>query len=149
MSTQTPVWPLDRRHFLQVVGTAAATSVLVGLAGCSAFESDGELTVIVANEDDSTHVVGATVTDNGGTVVKEFPAEAIQPGVSTSFTGDGFGGDEYLIAVQEGDDDRPKWRHTAKWGDIETCTKFTYDLRITRQANGNEEVIVAEACESS
>lgn len=144
----TAAGALDRRQFLRAVGATVAAGTLGSVAGCVALGSTGELVVRVTNEDDVDHTVGVVVTDSTGTDVEEFPAERIQPGVSTSFTGDGYGGDEYVIAVQEGEGDTPQWRQTTRWV-RNTCSTLTYTVRITRRANGNSDVIAATECDSS
>jgi hypothetical protein len=62
---------MNRRGFLNTVAGTTAAGTLVALAGCMGSEGGiGELTVVVTNEDEVTHTVAVTVTNQAGDVVE-------------------------------------------------------------------------------
>lgn len=149
MSPTTPsVSEVNRRRYLRAVCGVMAAGTLVPIAGCSASGGDGQLTVIVTNENEGSHTVGGRLTDGTGTVIEEFSAEEVRPGVSTRYSADGLGGDAYVVTVEERDGDSTLWKQTTRWSQLDACPSLTYTVRITRDLNGIPTVIADEECES-
>jgi hypothetical protein len=137
--------PKNRRRFLRATAGTVAVGFLGGLAGCAGLGGgNGRLTARVINEDEISHEVGVTVTDEAGDVVEETPREEIQPGVSQEFTSDGYADGEYQVAVTgEG---KTAWKQATRWTNLDSCLSLVFEVRLTR-TDGNATVTGSDECE--
>jgi hypothetical protein len=135
----------NRRQFLRATAGTVAVGFLGGLAGCAGLGGGiGELTVRVINEDEISHLVGVTVTDEAGDVVEETPKEEIQAGVSQEFTSDGYADGEYNVAVSgEGE---LAWKQTTRWADLDSCSSLVFEVRLSR-TDGRANVTGSDECD--
>jgi Uma2 family endonuclease len=130
-----------------VAGTTAA-GTLVALAGCVGSEDGvGDLTVVVTNEDEVTHTIAVTVTNQAGDIVESLAGEAIEPRISRTFTSVGYPDDTYQIAVEDDREGLPAWKQTTQWSNLAACPSLVFELRLTNQ-NGIRSVVPSERCES-
>jgi Uma2 family endonuclease len=130
-----------------VAGTTAA-GTLVALAGCVGSEDGiGDLTVIVTNEDEITHTVAVTVTNQAGDIVESLAGEIIKPGIGRTFSSEGYPDDTYQVAVEDDREGLPAWKQTTQWSNLAACPSLVFELRLTNQ-NGIRNVVPPERCES-
>ena len=139
---------MNRRTFLGAVAGMTAAGSLVALAGCVGSEDGiGDLTVIVTNEDEVTHTVAVTVTNQAGAVVESLAGEDIEPGISRTFTSMGFPNDTYQVAVEDDGEGLPAWKQATQWSNLTECPSLVFELRLTNQ-NGIKNVVPSKRCES-
>lgn len=136
----------DRRRVLRAAAGTVAIGSLGLLAGCAGLTNgSGEPTVRVINEDEISHLVGVTVTDDTGDIVEEASPEEIQPGVSREFTSDGYADGEYQVEVAG--DTEPAFKQTTRWTDLDRCPSLVFEVRITR-VDGRQTIAGFDECES-
>ena len=139
---------MNRRNFLATVAGTMAAGTLVALAGCVGSEDGiGELTVIVTNEDEITHTVAVTVTNQAGDIVESVAGEDIEPGIARTFTSAGYPDDTYQVAVEEDSEDLPVWKQATRWSNLTACPSLVFELRLTNR-DGIRSVLPSERCES-
>jgi Uma2 family endonuclease len=140
---------MNRRSFLGAVAGTASAGALVALAGCVGSEDGiGELTVIVTNEEEEvTHTVAVTVTNQAGDVVESLTGEDIEPGVGRTFTSAGYPDNTYQVAVEDDREGLPAWKQTTQWSNLTECPSLVFELRLTNQ-NGIRNVVPSKRCES-
>ncbi len=140
---------MNRRSFLGAVAGTASAGALVALAGCvGSADGIGELTVIVTNEEEVTHTVAVTVTNQAGDVVESLTGEDIEPGIGRTFTSTGYPDDTYQVAVEDDREDRPTWKQVTRWSNLAECPSLVFELRLTNQ-DGVRNVVPSKRCESS
>jgi Uma2 family endonuclease len=139
---------MNRRGFLNTVAGTTAAGTLVALAGCMGSEGGiGELTVVVTNEDEVTHTVAVTVTNQAGDVVESLAGEDIEPGIARTFTSGGYPDDTYWVAVEDDREGLPAWKQATRWSNLAACPSLVFELRLTIQ-NGIRSVVPSDRCES-
>ncbi|OYR40565.1 hypothetical protein DJ82_07460 [Halorubrum sp. Ib24] len=140
---------MNRRSFLGAVAGTTAAGSLVALAGCVGSEDGiGDLTVIVTNEEEVTHTVAVTVTNQAGDVVESLAGEDIEPGIGRTFTSVGYPDDTYQVAVEDDREDRPTWKQVTRWSNLAECPSLVFELRLTNR-DGVRNVVPSKRCESS
>jgi Uma2 family endonuclease len=121
----------------------------VALAGCVGSEDGiGDLTVIVTNEQEVTHTVAVTVTNQAGDIVESLAGENVEPGIGRSFTSGGYPDDTYQVAIEDNRGGRPAWKQTTRWSNLSECPSLVFELRLTSQ-NGSRNVVTSKRCEST
>ena len=140
---------MNRRRFLGAVAGPTAAGALVALAGCVGSEDGiGDLTITVTNEEEITHTVAVTVTNQAGDVVESLADEDVEPGIGRSFTSGGYPDDTYQVAIEDDRGGLPAWKQTTRWSNLLECPSLVFELRLTSQ-NGSRNVITSKRCEST